>query len=40
MHTRVAELTCQTGTGSSGGSMLDRLADVPLGPNGGDGQGV
>ncbi|MFE2033052.1 hypothetical protein ACFXBB_07270 [Streptomyces scopuliridis] len=40
VHARVAELARQTGTGSSGGSMLDRLADVLLGPSGGDGQGV
>ncbi|MFD7716191.1 helix-turn-helix domain-containing protein [Streptomyces sp. NPDC059814] len=40
VHARVAELARQTGTGSSGGAMLDRLADVLLGPTGGDGQGV
>ncbi|MEV7501719.1 hypothetical protein [Streptomyces sp. NPDC093018] len=40
VHARVAELARQTGTGSSGGSMLDRLADVLLGSGGGDGQGV
>ncbi|WP_411129902.1 helix-turn-helix domain-containing protein [Streptomyces sp. x-19] len=40
VHARVAELARQTGTGSSGGAMLDRLADALLGPTGGDGQGV
>lgn len=40
VHARVAEIARQTGTGSSGGAMLDRLADVLLGPTGGDGQGV
>ncbi|MFJ9816172.1 hypothetical protein ACIRU3_13065 [Streptomyces sp. NPDC101151] len=40
VHARVAELARQTGTGSGAGSMLDRLADVLLGPTGGDGQGV
>ncbi|MFE1770280.1 helix-turn-helix domain-containing protein [Streptomyces sp. NPDC059008] len=40
VHARVAELARQTGTGTSAGSMLDRLADALLGPTGGDGQGV
>ncbi|MFD7236446.1 helix-turn-helix domain-containing protein [Streptomyces syringium] len=40
VHARVAELARQSGTGSTGGSMLDRLADALLGPAGGDGKGV
>ncbi|MEU2393984.1 helix-turn-helix domain-containing protein [Streptomyces sp. NPDC007369] len=40
VHARVAELARASGTGSKGGSMLDRLADALLGPPGGDGQGV
>lgn len=36
VHARVAELARQTGTGSSAGSILDRLADVLIGPTGGD----
>ncbi|MGW2484954.1 helix-turn-helix domain-containing protein [Streptomyces sp. NPDC001571] len=32
VHARVAELARQSGTGSSAGSMLDRLADVLYGP--------
>ncbi|MEL3944485.1 helix-turn-helix domain-containing protein [Streptomyces sp. LNU-CPARS28] len=39
VHARVAELARTSGTGSSGGSMLDRLADALLGPNGGDREG-
>ncbi|MEU7163129.1 helix-turn-helix domain-containing protein [Streptomyces morookaense] len=35
VHARVAELARQTGTGSSAGSMLDRLADALYGPAGG-----
>ncbi|MFF4738793.1 helix-turn-helix domain-containing protein [Streptomyces sp. NPDC001262] len=35
VHARVSELARQTGTGSAGGSMLDRLADALLGPAGG-----
>ncbi|WKX74577.1 hypothetical protein [Streptomyces sp. XD-27] len=37
VHARVAELARQTGTGSRGGSMLDRLADALLAPDGGGG---
>ncbi|MFE6689629.1 helix-turn-helix domain-containing protein [Streptomyces sp. NPDC057743] len=40
VHARVAELARATGTGSSAGSMLDRLADALLGPTGGNSQGV
>ncbi|WP_051741079.1 helix-turn-helix domain-containing protein [Streptomyces xylophagus] len=40
VHARVSELARQTGTGSAGGSMLDRLADALLGPAGGDREGV
>ncbi|GGY65535.1 helix-turn-helix domain-containing protein [Streptomyces xanthochromogenes] len=39
VHARVAELARHTGTGSGGASMLDRLADALLGPNGGDREG-
>ncbi|WP_405659763.1 helix-turn-helix domain-containing protein [Streptomyces sp. RK9] len=38
VHARVAELARHTGTGTSGGSMLDRLADALLGQSGGDGE--
>jgi hypothetical protein len=40
VHARVSELARQTGTGSAGGSMLDRLADALIGPAGGDREGV
>ncbi|WP_050513006.1 helix-turn-helix domain-containing protein [Streptomyces sp. JS01] len=41
VHARVAELARHSGNGSSGGSMLDRLADALLGPPaGGDREGV
>ncbi|MFF8534106.1 helix-turn-helix domain-containing protein [Streptomyces sp. NPDC015532] len=40
VHARVAELARHTGTGSSGASMLDRLADALLGSAGGDREGV
>ncbi|WP_370420359.1 helix-turn-helix domain-containing protein [Streptomyces sp. QH1-20] len=40
VHARVAELARQGGAGSTGGSMLDRLADALLGSAGGDGEGV
>jgi ParB-like chromosome segregation protein Spo0J len=40
VHARVSELARQTGTGSVGGSMLDRLADALIGPAGGDREGV
>lgn len=40
VHARVSELARHSGTGSAGGSMLDRLADALLGPAGGDEQGV
>lgn len=39
VHARVAELARHTGAGTSGGSMLDRLADALLGQSGGDGEG-
>lgn len=39
VHAKVAELARQTGTGSTGGSMLDRLADALLGPTGDDADG-
>ncbi|MEV0438977.1 helix-turn-helix domain-containing protein [Streptomyces spectabilis] len=39
VHARVAELARHTGTGSSGGSMLDRLADALLGTDGGGSEG-
>ncbi|MEU3321582.1 helix-turn-helix domain-containing protein [Streptomyces sp. NPDC006785] len=39
VHAKVAELARQTGTGSTGGSMLDRLADALLGPTGDDSDG-
>ncbi|MER5759582.1 helix-turn-helix domain-containing protein [Streptomyces sp. NPDC002082] len=40
VHARVAELARHSSTGSSGGSMLDRLADALLGPPaGGDHEG-
>ncbi|MFD9813725.1 helix-turn-helix domain-containing protein [Streptomyces sp. NPDC059080] len=40
VHARVAELARHTGSGSAGGSMLDKLADALLGPaNGGDHDG-
>ncbi|MEU3710501.1 helix-turn-helix domain-containing protein [Streptomyces catenulae] len=40
VHARVAELARHTGSGSAGGSMLDKLADALLGPpNGGDRDG-
>ena len=40
VHARVSELARQTGTGSAGGSILDRLADALIGPAGGDREGV
>ncbi|MEV5567574.1 helix-turn-helix domain-containing protein [Streptomyces sp. NPDC052196] len=40
VHARVAELARTSGTGSKAGSMLDRLADALLGPDGGDREGV
>ncbi|MFI1182600.1 helix-turn-helix domain-containing protein [Streptomyces sp. NPDC020799] len=40
VHARVAELARHSGTGSAGGSMLDRLADALIGPAGGDDKGV
>ncbi|MFF0744201.1 helix-turn-helix domain-containing protein [Streptomyces sp. NPDC004111] len=40
VHARVAELTRRTGTGSSGGSMLDRLGEALLGRPGGDSEGA
>ncbi|RLU85876.1 helix-turn-helix domain containing protein [Streptomyces griseocarneus] len=40
VHARLGELARQTGRGSTGGSMLDRLADSLLGPAGGDHEGV
>ncbi|ARX85641.1 hypothetical protein SMD44_05105 [Streptomyces alboflavus] len=39
VHARVAELARQTGTGSKGAAMLDRLADALIGPAGGDREG-
>ncbi|MFD9069502.1 helix-turn-helix domain-containing protein [Streptomyces lasiicapitis] len=36
VHARVAELARQTGAGSKGTAMLDRLADALIGPAGGD----
>ncbi|MEU6822813.1 helix-turn-helix domain-containing protein [Streptomyces atriruber] len=39
VHARVAELARHTGTGGSGASMLDRLADALLGTNGGTREG-
>lgn len=39
VHARVAELARQSGTGSSAGSMLDRLADVLYGPSRGGTEG-
>lgn len=39
VHAKVAELARQTATGSTGGSMLDRLADALLGHPGGDADG-
>ncbi|MFD9789640.1 helix-turn-helix domain-containing protein [Streptomyces sp. NPDC059070] len=39
VHARVAELARHTGGGSGGAAMLDRLADVLIGPNGGDREG-
>ncbi|MFE7262243.1 hypothetical protein ACFU9B_09270 [Streptomyces sp. NPDC057592] len=36
VHAKVAELARTSGTGSTGGSMLDRLADALLGPTGDD----
>lgn len=39
VHARVAELARRTGTGSTAGSMLDRLADALLGPNDGEREG-
>ncbi|MFM9368083.1 helix-turn-helix domain-containing protein [Streptomyces sp. Da 82-17] len=36
VHARVAELARHSGTGSAGGSMLDKLADALLGPTGED----
>ncbi|MCQ8829848.1 helix-turn-helix domain-containing protein [Streptomyces malaysiensis] len=36
VHARVAELSRDSGHSSTGGSMLDRLADALLGPAGGD----
>ncbi|MFI1018014.1 helix-turn-helix domain-containing protein [Streptomyces sp. NPDC020965] len=39
VHAKVAELSRQTATGSTGGSMLDRLADALLGPPEGDADG-
>ncbi|MFD9863483.1 helix-turn-helix domain-containing protein [Streptomyces alboflavus] len=39
VHARVAELARHTGTGTSGASMLDRLADTLLGSAGGDREG-
>ncbi|WP_269153424.1 hypothetical protein [Streptomyces halstedii] len=36
MHAKVAEFARTSGTGSTGGSMLDRLADALLGPTGDD----
>ncbi|MEU5330904.1 MULTISPECIES: helix-turn-helix domain-containing protein [Streptomyces] len=39
VHARVAELARHTGTGGSGASMLDRLADALLGTNGGTHEG-
>lgn len=39
VHARVAELARHTGTGNGGASMLDRIADALLGPNGGDHEG-
>ncbi|MFI6055516.1 hypothetical protein ACIBCO_36200 [Streptomyces violascens] len=39
VHARVAELARQSGTGSSAGSMLDRLADVLYGPTRGGTEG-
>ncbi|MER7464061.1 helix-turn-helix domain-containing protein [Streptomyces sp. NPDC097981] len=40
VHARVAELARHSSNGSSGGAMLDRLADVLIGPAGGDREGV
>ncbi|MGW7413419.1 helix-turn-helix domain-containing protein [Streptomyces sp. NPDC054863] len=40
VHARVAELARHSSTGSSGGSMLDRLGEALLGRPGGDGQGA
>ena len=39
VHARVAELARQTGAGSKGAGMLDKLADALLGPTGGDHEG-
>ncbi|EPH40347.1 helix-turn-helix domain-containing protein [Streptomyces aurantiacus] len=39
VHARVAELARQSGTGSKGTAMLDRLADALIGPAGGDREG-
>ncbi|MGW0465431.1 helix-turn-helix domain-containing protein [Streptomyces sp. NPDC003027] len=39
VHAKVAELARTSGTGSTGGSMLDRLADALLGPTGDDADG-
>ncbi|CAM5608168.1 hypothetical protein GCM10010329_17240 [Streptomyces spiroverticillatus] len=39
VHARVAELARQTGAGSKGAAMLDRLADALSGPAGGDPEG-
>ncbi|MFC8495320.1 helix-turn-helix domain-containing protein [Streptomyces sp. NPDC057235] len=39
VHAKVAELARSNGTGSTGGSMLDRLADALLGPTGDNADG-
>ncbi|MEU4067420.1 helix-turn-helix domain-containing protein [Streptomyces wedmorensis] len=39
VHAKVAELARTSGAGSTGGSMLDRLADALLGPTGDDTDG-
>ncbi|MDT3395581.1 helix-turn-helix domain-containing protein [Streptomyces sp. B1866] len=39
VHARIAELARANGRASTGGSLLDKLADVLIGPDGGDGDG-
>ncbi|KAB7834055.1 helix-turn-helix domain-containing protein [Streptomyces mobaraensis] len=40
VHAKVSEIARSSGSGSTGGSMLDRLADALLGPPGSDERGV
>lgn len=39
VHARVSDLSRQTGSGSKGAAMLDRLADALIGPSEGDAEG-